>query len=492
MKTYKDSYLYNNKVKAADAADVRKTNSALVEFIKTATRIEAKTDESFRPIMEEIKYQSSGSLLYNIILDPRVKICVGSTELPRAFKVFDAYDKKNNNSPAVFIDCTGLVEFKNGRYFCRRIDTLCAYLFDAMIYLLYRYTPTKIVSNSTLIANAAECYVSMFSYIIDYLRVVGYSVNKNKVDYLVGLFFLNNMCGLDIEASKPLAAKIANVSPSDIPAYSMFIEDGMFDNLNTFISKITTIFNLKGFTIEIFIQRWIYLFGTGTQYATELLTSFLVVAINACTGTYIVNQKNILRCCGKNNSSPIVKLYVALKKVGIDTFDVRGFVGESMGIDKIMNEKHRRGSIELADSMKLRKNLTIHDIMVESSEMHSVEEAVNKCNNIKKTLENARLNNELNDSAFESINNTIYAAVTEAISIAEGKTNDVYGAGVLTEVAKAFKGILNANDKSKLSSISRDSIRKIKEAADKSDVENIDISVVNNIIKEIRDVNLNL
>lgn len=489
MKTYKDSYLYNNKVsKAADNSDVKTTNNSLIEFIKTAHRINVSED-SFRGILDDIKFQNSGSLLYAISIDPRVKICIGNTELPRAFKVLDAYDIKNNKQPTVFIDATGIIEYKNGRYFCRKIDTLCAYLFDAMIYLIYRYSPSRFSANATVLANATECYVSMFSYIIDYMRIIGYSVNKNKINFLTGMFFLVNMVGIDPNAAKNIAAKVADVNPKDLNAYSLYLDDlTIFENIFTFITTISKLFNLKGFTLEVFVAKWIYLFGTGTHYATELFTSFLVLMCNACSGSYIVNQRTVQKCCGKNNSSPMIKLYLAIKKVGIDSFDLKGITMEAQNIRTEAAKAADKLTRELININKyknaLEENSNIFTLVDFSTK--DVDMLKEDCNALKSLMQKAKSPRRSNFIADSSINNVIEYATESAIKIANNE-EAMYSENTVITIAEGFKNMLN-NDQ--ILSVKRkvdNSLSKINEAKENCE-DKEKLTKINKIQIELRDM----
>ena len=271
MKTYADSYLFNNKVSKQDGENVaQKSMKALKDYIIKANRID-KNSNAFRGIIEEVRRQQRSSLYYTILMMPNVELCIGPFELPRAFKVCDMKDSKKNGAPTVFIDVTGMIEMTtNGYYICKKIDVLCAYLINAAVYMLYRYKPVKLMDNSNITITTAECYVSMFNYILDYLRIIGYSNNKNRISYYVAKFFLINMMGKDDDNyTNNIAMKIAGINAAEADAIRLFYVDGMYTNIYTFITGIAESFRLKGFTIEVFVQKWVYSFGTGTRIGPD-------------------------------------------------------------------------------------------------------------------------------------------------------------------------------------------------------------------------------
>ena len=57
--------------------------------------------------------------------------------------------------------------------------------------------------------------------------------------------------------------------------------------------------SFKGFTVDVFIERWRYLFGRGTQFGAELYPAFATILTNAYSGTYLVNQNTIEKVAGK-------------------------------------------------------------------------------------------------------------------------------------------------------------------------------------------------
>ena len=89
-KTYADSYFYNN-----NESQMQKNNRRLINYVLNAQRID-KDSEAFQGIVEEIKRQQTSSVLYTVLMNPRVYLCIDNVELSRAFKVFQSYDIKND------------------------------------------------------------------------------------------------------------------------------------------------------------------------------------------------------------------------------------------------------------------------------------------------------------------------------------------------------------------------------------------------------------
>ena len=60
------------------------------------------------------------------------------------------------------------------------------------------------------------------------------------------------------------------------------------------------LFKLKGFGLDILVEKWLYLFGNGTQFGLEWFAPFASMITNAYTGSYLNQQKQIEKCLGKN------------------------------------------------------------------------------------------------------------------------------------------------------------------------------------------------
>lgn len=349
MRTFRDSYLYNL------AGSTRQHDTALINFIMKADRID-KDSDAFSGIAEDIKRQQTSSILYQILKMPNVHLCIAPIELPPAFKVFEAFDVKRDRKPAVFIDVTRLVELRGTYFVCKDLGKLVTYLFDAITYLVYRQDTVKVINNSDLTISGTECYVGLFNYILDYMRIIGYSNSKDKISYLVGLFYLHNMLGKDLDNyTKNIAAKVAKLPLTYLNAMDMFIEDDIFNNIDDFVTFISETFKLKGFTTEVFVSKWAYLYGNGSQYACELFTSMSVLISNAFCGAYVSNQRQIERVCGQS----MVRFCNALLRIAVDVLDRRQYM-EAAELDDM--KPRDKGVLEFARGIRLANQMSIEPI----------------------------------------------------------------------------------------------------------------------------------
>lgn len=430
-KTFADSYLYN--------LEANKHDKNLVEFILKSNRIEKKSD-AFRGIAEDVKRRQTSSILYTVLMMDEVVLCINNTELPRAYKVFEAKDlrlnSEKNNVKSVFIDVTGLIDFRDGYFYCKKIDILVTYLFDALCYLLYQKCPLKLVNNSNISISGTECFVSLFGYIIDYLRIIGYSQNKEKISYLTGLYFLYHMMGKELDTyAKNIAAKVAGISTSEINAYDLYYKLEDFDNIYTFVKFISETFKLKDLTPEVFIGKWLYLYQNGTQYATELFTSFMVLIVNAYCGSYVVNQKQVERCC----ATSMVKFATSILKIGVDELDDRGFM--EFADYQRYTEKIDKNTVQLAESI-LKRNKIPEDAVLNKEDLTSTSKVKSKIKTMIKYYNDINKPKSIPKSLLTSISTTLKYIESESVTVSEG---------VLEILLKESKTYLTDNHKNSIS-----------------------------------------
>lgn len=289
-RSYADSYVFSK------FPDYEKN---IMDFIMSSERIE-KESERFSHISEDVKRRQVTAVLHRVMMDDDVVFCIHRKGMPAAFKVFMARDVKTDRAPKVFIDVTDIVKMKDGFYECTKIDVLCTYLLSAMTDLSYEREPEKLISSSILITSSTSCFVSLFTYILDYLRVNGFAENKIKIGYLAAMYYQVRILGKERDqTSKNIAIKIAGGQNKDITAYEFYYNDEHLDNIHVFISYLADTFKLNGLTTDVFLEKWLWLIGKGTQFGLEVFTAFSTILTDAYCGTYINNHKNIERCCGR-------------------------------------------------------------------------------------------------------------------------------------------------------------------------------------------------
>lgn len=428
-KTFDNSYLFGKQ------SDIY--HKILTEFIITGNRIEDKRSEAFRGIVEDVKRVQNSSILHTLLMSDNVVLIQSSKGKPlyRSFTVFEAKDIRYDHKPKVFIDVTGLITYKDGYFYCKRIDWLVTYLFNALVYLLYSKATIKLIGNSDITISGTECFVSSLNYIIDYLGIIGYRQNKEKISYLAGLYFQYNMMGKDLDMhAKNVAARIAGVSTSDTRAFELYYDaEKDFVNIDTFINLISTTFKLKGLTTEVFIHKWMYQFGTGSEYAAELLSSFFVLMSSAYSGSYVVNQKQIERCCGAS----MVKLCNTLLRLGASEFDNRGFMSESEFNSTVARDKNT----EMLREAFGKRGKIPEDAKLSKEDLASKEKVKQVTEKLIAFYKDTNQENKI--SSKVKVN---YYAGIGALVDHVNTGSEAYGAGVLEVIAKVGKQYLNEKD----------------------------------------------
>lgn len=304
VKNFNDVYLYG------------KTNydKMLFEFIMKAEVVD-KSNKSFAEIRHDMKRRSLINNVYKIVDSKKVEFLIGSKPLPRAFRVFYAKDPRTKEEK-VFIDCTGIITNNNGVYNIsnKNIDFLVAYLMSAMMNIIYYNAPLKLINNNDIITSGAICFSNMYSYIIDFLRVSGVSNYKNRCKYLATKYFMVNiLCKENDDRIDSKALQLSGISERESDLMKIQVDKEPYTNIKDFVEASAKVLKAEEkLTLDVFMNKWLYVYGSGTQFALELFPAFANMLIYSYIGIYINNQKTIENVCGND----MVTFVKAIIKVG--------------------------------------------------------------------------------------------------------------------------------------------------------------------------------
>ena len=310
VKNFSNTYLYNTS---------KDYEAQLFKFIMSAERID-KDSEAFEDIKYEIKKRQVTSVLSKVLESKSIILLKGDKPLSRSFKVFCAKDIKGDKQPKIFIDCDVLY-FSNGKWVPKTsssIDILVSYLISAMNSRIYYIAPERLINNSDIIHYGASCFSSLFTNIIDYLQKIStISSSKDRTLYLAALYYQINILGKDLtDGVKNVARKISGISEREADILHIQLENNSFLNIKFFLETVTKILKIDTkVTLELFIEKWLYLYGTGTGFALELYPSFSSMITDAYVGAYINNQKTIEKVTGKD----LVNYTNAVLRIGSDS-----------------------------------------------------------------------------------------------------------------------------------------------------------------------------
>ena len=205
--------------------------------------------------------------------------------------------------------------------------------------------------------------------------------------------------------------------------------------IDSFITNLAEVFKFNGLNTSVFVAKWIYLYGEGTQYACELFTAFSNLMIATYCGVYIVNQKKVESLCAKY----MVNFVNAIMKLGVELYDKRFTMSES----------------ELSEAMTIRDKdvLALRETKLKEKLNTFSKFDKNSCCSAHKAK-----NDIASLTAYyrsidkpQKISNYILSDVRHCINAMDRKKlTDDYEIGVLTEVIKGGKKYINATDKNKI------------------------------------------
>lgn len=307
VKTYADIYLYGQ-------SDYEKK---WMDYFIKSTVLEKNTD-LYESIRYEVKRMQSTSVLLKTLESGNVVLLYNQVSLPRAFKVFAAKDiKSGDKKTKVFIDMTDLLitdkATGNKAFDVKQVNILTSYLMSALTNLIYYADATKLINNAKLLDKGTMCFAELFTHVIDYLRLGGVDRLREKCMYLSSLYYQINILNKEYSSSiEARAKKISRLTDRDVEMLNVILPDDTFTNISTFIAAVAKVIHADTLRLDNFVEKWIFLYHSGTQFALELYPAFSTMITNAYGGAYLNNQKLIEKLCGRD----MVDYTVALLNVG--------------------------------------------------------------------------------------------------------------------------------------------------------------------------------
>ena len=296
-KTYAGTYLYRQ---------YHEYEQKILTFLMKGTEIDRYTDD-FDDIRYEVKKRQVSNSLVKILDSKSVVLIIGTEPMSKAFKVFCAKDIKGpkKDRMKVFIDCTNIITIdpNSGKYTCKgnNIDILISYLVSAMHTYIYYIDEFRLTNNTKIMSTGAQVFASLFTHVVDYVcKISSMSSVKSKCLYLTSLYYLSNVLGKDYttESCRKIAKKISGLSDRDAGIIDIQIKSESMMNIKMFVEMLSDILHISKLTLDIIVERWMTIYGTGTIFALEIFPAFATMITDAYVGAYLNNQKSIEKIAG--------------------------------------------------------------------------------------------------------------------------------------------------------------------------------------------------
>lgn len=296
-KTYAGTYLYRQ---------YHEYEQKILTFLMKGTEIDRYTDD-FDDIRYEVKKRQVSNSLVKILDSKSVVLVVGTEPMSKAFKVFCAKDVKGprKDKMKVFIDCTNIIKVdpNSGKYTCtgNNIDILISYLVSAMHTYIYYIDEFRLTNNNKIMSTGAQVFASLFTHVVDYVcKISSMPSVKAKCLYLTSLYYLANVIGKDYntESCRKIAKKISGLSDRDAGIVDLQIKSESMMNIKMFVEMLSDVLHIPKLTLDVILERWMTIYGTGTVFALEMFPAFATMITDAYVGAYLNNQKSIEKITG--------------------------------------------------------------------------------------------------------------------------------------------------------------------------------------------------
>ena len=289
IKTYADCYLYNK---------YPKYNSMIFDALMTDDFIDKASVEFNENVLVDIKRARVNSHILQVLTSPRTVLYYPAKPLPTFFKVLVAKDPRSTKKEKkLFIDCTSAI-FRSKNGWRTNLEVLLGHLISGYNHIVY---------NSGFISvNLAQLealnFAKLFTYVIDYIAKISVSeANRDKCIYLASRYYEEGVAGVDTDRARKIAQQNANITDIKENTYQFTIKDPeAFTNIKSFIKLIRDTFKIDNLTLDIVVEKWMFLFNPSTVFALEYVPAFNAMMTDAYIGAYINNQKTIEKICGKS------------------------------------------------------------------------------------------------------------------------------------------------------------------------------------------------
>jgi hypothetical protein len=124
---------------------------------------------------------------------------------------------------------------------------------------------------------------------------------RAKTMYLASMYYqLSILNRQEAPSIYQRALKLSGLSSKEAEILQIKVQLAAYENIETFIHALAEVLNIsEQLSLNEFINKWVFLYGSGTQYATEVYSAFANMLIHAYVGDYFVNQKQIEKILGR-------------------------------------------------------------------------------------------------------------------------------------------------------------------------------------------------
>ena len=292
IKNYDSSFLYGT----ADYGD------SLFQYIIKSDRID-KSSQGFENIRYLVRRNQVTSCISTLLDKASIVLMMPSNPMFRSFKILAAKDIKEDKQTKVFIDVSELIFLNRDEYTItnNNLHKFISLLSCALCTLIYHSKPELLMNNTSIVTSSTNAFAKLSANIIDYMRIGGVDKVRDKALYLSALYY---QIGILVKDDTPTvyqkALKVSKLQQREGDVLQSMMPIGNYANIKTFVDGLASVLRIEdALKVDNYVDKWVFLYGSGTQFGTEIFTAFANMLINAYVGAYLNNQNQIEKAVGR-------------------------------------------------------------------------------------------------------------------------------------------------------------------------------------------------
>lgn len=286
----------------------------IIKGIESATTVDLESEDFKLIIMKINNKYVVPEYLYKFIKSKNVRVIVGNTKVAKGLNVLTINDEVIINVSDILY-----INKNTGKLDCRDINKLLHYFYLGIISYSLNKFPKAFLRKNDFVTCGTKIFTEMYSYVFEYLYKLSSNIHSyDKLKYIVAVFHCMNHLSMNYNEASKIATKISGLRDKEINSieFRMNTDLDFTQGFFKFHERVKDIIDLrKDVSLPVFTDKWIFLYGEGTQFALDMELPFIDIITSINDNLFVVAKNNVERMCAKEVSRYATSIKMVLNEL---------------------------------------------------------------------------------------------------------------------------------------------------------------------------------